>query len=166
MQADVMGDVKHYGEDVEEYILARLAKGDTLRAICREPCPRCVEGAKTRPRICNHLPDEAVVRLWAIGDRPDFAPRYARAREAGIHSWVDEVVEIADDSRNDWMEKLDKEGQCVGVVLNKEHVQRSRLRIDTRLWVAARVVKAMYGGSTVPQNPDGSTPIADPNPDV
>lgn len=160
-----MGVPKQYGPEIEEYILKRISLGDTLKAVCRSMCPACQEGSKRRVRVCNHLPDESTVRLWAMGDRPDFAPLYARAREAGIHSWVDECKEIADDARNDFMETVAKDGS-VKVVLNREHISRSTLRINTRLWVAARVVKHMYnmGNGTTPA--DGSTPLNDPNPDV
>ena len=50
----------------------------------------------------------------------------------------DELFEIADDSSNDYIET---EG---GQRLNSEHVNRSRLRIDTRKWVMERMAPKKY----------------------
>jgi hypothetical protein len=38
-------------------------------------------------------------------DREGFAQQYARAREVGYHLMVDELLEIADDCTNDYMER-------------------------------------------------------------
>ncbi|MEU6504669.1 hypothetical protein ABZ895_34575, partial [Streptomyces californicus] len=42
-------------------------------------------------------------------------------------------------------EKLDKEGNAIGYQLNGEHVQRSRLRIDTRKWYLSKIMPKKYG---------------------
>lgn len=55
-----------------------------------------------------------------------------RARELQAENMADEVVEIADDGSNDWMDKETQSGRIIRVV-DHEHVQRSRLRVDTRL---------------------------------
>ncbi len=46
----------------------------------------------------------------------------------------DEALEIADDASGDWM--VDKDGKKT---LDHEHVQRSRLRVDTRKWAAGKL---------------------------
>lgn len=62
---------------------------------------------------------------------------------------AEESLEIADDGRNDWMERQSQSEKGLGVnngwVLNGEHVQRSRLRVDTRKWFAARLHPKKYG---------------------
>ena len=55
----------------------------------------------------------------------------------------DENLEIADDGRNDWMERHGDEE--AGWVANGEHIQRSRLRIDTRKWMASKLAPKKYG---------------------
>ena len=40
------------------------------------------------------------------------------------------MLEIADDARNDWMERQRQDGSTE-IKFDKENVQRSRLRIDT-----------------------------------
>ena len=58
---------------------------------------------------------------------------------------AEEILEIADDARNDYMEKLDDSGNLLGYTLNGEHVQRSRLRIDTRKWLMSKQNPKVYG---------------------
>lgn len=74
-----MGNKTLYTAKIADAILARLAAGETLKAICRD----------------EDLPAEATVRLWAMDDREGFAARYARARELGAYAMADEVLEIA-----------------------------------------------------------------------
>jgi hypothetical protein len=124
------GRPSSYTEEIASEICRRLAKGESLRAICRE----------------DHMPDEATVREWAIDNREGFHPRYARAREVQAYAVADELIGIADDARNDWMEH--HRGEAVGYVLNGEHVQRSRLRIDTRKWHLSKILPKVYGDKT------------------
>lgn len=53
-------------------------------------------------------------------------------------------LEIADDATNDWMERKGA-GQSPGYELNGEHVQRSRLRVDARKWLASKLAPKKYG---------------------
>lgn len=52
-------------------------------------------------------------------------------------------MEIADNGLNDWMERNAKEDK--GWVANGEHIQRSRLRVDTRKWFLSKVLPKLYG---------------------
>lgn len=51
----------------------------------------------------------------------------------------EDMFDIADDGTNDWVKRDGAD------VLNSEHVQRSRLRIDTRKWALARMSPRKYG---------------------
>lgn len=75
----------------------------------------------------------------------EFASRFAQARELGQDFIAEECLEIADDASNDWMEKIDKDGMAVGWQLNGDHVQRSKLRIETRLKLLAKWNPKKYG---------------------
>ena len=44
----------------------------------------------------------------------------------------------------DYVEKVLASGEAVQVV-NSEHIQRSRLRVDTRKWVASKLLPKRYG---------------------
>lgn len=112
-------------------ILERLGKGEPLMQICRDegrPCPR-------------------VVYEWCENDKV-FAARFARARELGFDAIAEGTLDIADNATNDWMERNVEKGQCPGYELNGEHVQRSKLRIETRLKLLAKWSPKKYGERT------------------
>jgi hypothetical protein len=120
-----------YTEPLAEEICRRLAGGESLRAICR----------------AAHMPDDSTVRAWVLDNREGFSPRYARARELQAEAWADEIIDIADDGSNDWMERNRQDGDAEKV-LDHEHVTRSRLRVDTRKWLLAKLKPGTYGERT------------------
>ena len=110
-------------------ICARLATGEALTAICRD----------------ESMPNVATVYRW-IESHDEFRDMYARSREDQADTLADEILEIADDGRNDWMMRATAEdGKEAGMVLNAEHIQRSRLRVDARKWIAAKLKPKKYG---------------------
>jgi hypothetical protein len=121
-------------------LLERIADGESLRAICRD----------------DHMPDKATVFRW-LADDADLRDQYARARETQADSIFDEIIEIADDARNDWMERQGPDGQGVGWQLNGDHVQRSRLRIDARTWMAGKLRPKVYGDKVEHEHKGGLT---------
>ncbi len=54
--------------------------------------------------------------------------------------------------------RLDKDGQAAGWQLNGEHVQRSRLRVDTRKWILSKLAPKRYGDK-LQHTGDGGGPI-------
>ena len=74
------------------------------------------------------------------GEHEDFMDQYARAREAQAEARADEIVDIADDGSGDFT--TDKDGK---EIVSHENVQRSRLRVDARKWVAAKLLPKKYG---------------------
>jgi hypothetical protein len=116
-----------FTQELADRICLRLAEVGNLRAVCRE------EG----------MPAESTVRHWVLEDREGFKAKYNDARELGYHAMADEVLDIADDGRNDWMER---EGQPV---INGEHIARSRLRFDARRWLLSKALPKVYGDKQV-----------------
>jgi hypothetical protein len=116
-----------FSQEIAESICQRLANGESLLAICEN------EGYPTRD----------TVRKWADID-PDFHMQYVRAREAQAEHYVDEMTLIADDGRNDFMEKQRQNGETF-VDVNREHLDRSKIRIATRQWIIERVLANKYG---------------------
>lgn len=107
-------------------ICDRLISGESLRTICAD----------------ETMPSASAVFKW-LRDRPDFAQQYARAREAQADAFVEDILEIADNGLNDWMERRGDED--AGWVANGEHMQRSRLRVDARKWLMSKMAPKKYG---------------------
>ena len=82
-----------------------------------------------------------------MGANPEFLQQYTKAREDQIDTLADEMLEIADNATNDFVEKAIKNGEVV-IVADNELVNRSRLRIDTRKWIAERMKPKKYGAKT------------------
>jgi len=114
------------------------------KALAAEICSKLSEGMTLR-EVCKSedMPPESTVRQWAVDDQQGFSAQYARAREVGYHAMADELLEIADDGSNDWMERKGEED--TGWAVNGEHVQRSRLRLDTRKWMLSKALPKIYG---------------------
>ena len=67
----------------------------------------------------------------------------ARGRPWRQH-WADEILEIADDATNDWMGRQRRDG-VTEIVLNRDHVERSKQRIDARKWLLSKALPKVYG---------------------
>jgi hypothetical protein len=109
-------------------------------------CERLSLGESLR-HICEHedFPDKATIMRWLRDDRyTEFRDQYARARENLVEHWAEEIIDIADDGSNDYMERLTKDGKTEEV-LNSEHINRSRLRVDTRKWLMSKLTPKKYG---------------------
>jgi hypothetical protein len=84
------------------------------------------------------------VDRWASAD-PEFAEQLAAARSLGWDHLANECLDIADDSRNDYVEQFTDQGEFQGWRFNSENVNRSKLRIETRLRLLARWDSGRYG---------------------
>jgi hypothetical protein len=91
------------------------------------------------PRICT-------VFRW-LRSHPDFRDQYAHARDEQAETFADEIIEISDDGTNDWIEKRNRDGEIIGYTVNGEAVQRSKLRVDARKWIAAQMKPKKYGSA-------------------
>jgi hypothetical protein len=54
------------------------------------------------------------------------------------------LLEIADDSRNDWMEVETNAGR-IARVFDQEHARRSEIRIRTRMWLMSKFAPRRFG---------------------
>lgn len=90
------------------------------------------------PRVCTFLhwvsEDAAIEKL------------YDHARGLRLQHMAEEIVEIADDASADLVE-IERSGRKVTVV-DREAIQRSALRVDTRKWLLARLARQLYGDRT------------------
>ena len=110
-------------------------------------CDKLMSSAMGMGAILNHaphdMPKRQTVLRW-MADNKDHRDIYARAREAQADYLAEEILTIADDSTNDYMLMKNSDGE-EREVLNTEHVQRSKLRIDSRKWLAGKLSPRKYG---------------------
>lgn len=117
-----------YTVELTDSICSRLAAGESMRSISRD----------------EDMPAMSTLFKW-LREHEEFSQQYARAKEESADALVEEILDIADDGVNDWMEKHGKEGEAIGYQVNGEHIQRSRLRVDTRKWAASKLKPKKYG---------------------
>lgn len=117
-----------FSQELADQLIQALAEGQTLRQVCAG----------------ENMPAPSTVLDWVAKDRQGFKEQYRLAREFGYLLKFDEMFEIADDGRNDWMASQN-EDDTVAYRLNGEHVQRSRLRIDTIKWALAKALPKVFG---------------------
>lgn len=129
-----MGRPSEYSEETAATICDRLTEGQSLRKIT----------------LSDDMPAASTIYKW-LANNPTFAEQYAHARDAQADTLADEILDIADDGTNDWMERDD------GPEYNGDAVARSRLRVDARKWIAAKLKPKKYGDKTLlgsdPDNP-------------
>lgn len=111
-----------YKEELAAEICERMASGESLREICRD----------------DHMPARSTVFLWIAHNKEGFSDRYAKAFEARMYFHADELLDIADDGKNDWMERQNEGKEAYAV--NGEAIARSRLRVDTRKWLMSKLI--------------------------
>lgn len=107
-------------------ICERLAEGESLRAVCRDPAVGITEGA---------------VRLWARDDET-FAAQYARARALGYEKLSEDMLEIADTP------KIGQKSvsKATGLEITEgDMIEHRRLQVDTRKWMLSKMLPKIYG---------------------
>ena len=103
------------------------------KALADEICSLMADEGIPLKQICERedMPTMSTVRRWAEDDVHGFRAQYLVADSLKYQTMEDECLQIADDSRNDYIDREDKNGD-LQTVLNPEHISRSKLRIDTR----------------------------------
>lgn len=96
------------------------------------------------------LPRMKTLFTWFRLD-PEFEQQYLRAKEFQAELMSEETLDISDDSSRDY-----KDGE-----FNREHVARSKLRVDARQWLASHLKPKRFGSknTTTLTDPDGKNPF-------
>lgn len=110
-------------EEMEQDIMEDIAKAKTLRSISEKP----------------GMPALGTMRRW-IRENVHFRHLYARAKEDAAEYMAEDILSIADDGTNDTF--TDTDGN---VHVDNDVIQRSKLRVDARKWLAAKLMPRKYG---------------------
>src|SRR4051812_34483135 len=96
-----------FTQKIADAICGRMAEGESLRTICQD----------------DDMPDKATVFRWLADDKyREFRDHYVRAREAQADYLAEEILEIADDGKNDTY--VDEDGN---IRTDQDVIGRSRL---------------------------------------
>lgn len=114
-----------YSQELAETICKRLAQGESMRSICFD----------------DDMPSQATIYNWLADEKMcSFLEMYTRAREVQAECLAEEIISIADDGANDTY--IDDEGQRK---TDYDNIARSKLRVEARKWVAAKLLPRKYG---------------------
>jgi hypothetical protein len=111
--------------------------------LAAEICARLAEG-QPLVKICRDdaMPGTSTVYRW-LADKPEFRELYARAREDQADTLADEIIDIADQ----------KDGEAD----TPDSVNRARLRVDARKWIASKLKPKRYGDKIDHEHTGGLT---------
>ena len=129
-------------EKVFALILERVSKGEALRVVLRNP----------------DLPSSITFYKWLDADA-ELAKRYTRACDERAEAIFEDILDIADDASKDSID-VDLGGGVVVQKTDYENIQRSRLRVDARKWMLAKLKPSKYGDKVeATLKGDASAPI-------
>ena len=111
-----------YTQEIADKICAMITEGCSIRTICAK------EGMPCAQTFFN----------WLRAHK-EFLEQYTHAKQEQAEALIEDMLDIADDGTNDYT-KNDE-----GYIANGEHIQRSRLRIETRKWLASKLKPKKYG---------------------
>ena len=114
-----------YTEEIALEICTRITEGQPLTRICKD----------------DHMPAVSSVYLWLLKNKV-FSDLYTRAREDQSDTLADQIMEIGDEVP--MMVITDEDGK-VTKRMDPAGINRNRLRVDARKWVAAKLKPRKYG---------------------
>jgi hypothetical protein len=94
-------------------------------------------------RLCEKHNTSSSAFFDLLKDNKELTDFYMRARDMQADFLADQIIEIADDSSKDTI-KFMKDGQQQEME-NKEWVNRSKLRVEARKWIASKLKPKKYG---------------------
>lgn len=118
-----------FSAEIMDIICERMGEGQTLRQICKDP----------------ELPERSTIYRW-LDAHKEFREKYARAREALMDYYADEIIEVAWDTSNDTIQGTKGQPLC-----NHEWIARSRLKSDNMKFLMGKLHPGRYGDKLTPE---------------
>ncbi|GAC1501788.1 MAG: hypothetical protein NVS1B10_06180 [Candidatus Saccharimonadales bacterium] len=129
-----------YTPELDDEICAQVAMGRSIRSICGYRLD--ADGHEVIKEGFERMPSPATIFNWFRTNKP-FLEHYERAKEQAAEAMADEILDIADNGSNDWMDRW--YGKQQEWVTNGESIQRSKLRVDTRVLLMTKLKPKKYG---------------------
>lgn len=123
-----VGRPSEFTQELADKICEQLAIGYSMRTVAKDP----------------ELPSIETIFKW-MRTNEIFLKQYTRAKQEAADAMAEELLDISDDGTNDFMEDDYNKGRTPGYTVNGENIQRSKLRVDTRKWLMAKMKPRTYG---------------------
>jgi len=138
-----------YTQELSDLICERLAAGESMRSVSRDP----------------EMPAMSTLFKW-IRELPQFSEQYDKAKVESADALVEDMLDIAD---NQVEQPVLKDGEPIMVdgkpVMMKDAVgvAHAKLRVDTRKWAASKLKPKKYGerSTTVHEGNVGLTDLTE-----
>ena len=118
-----LGRPSEFSQEIADELCSYLSAGESLRKACSR----------------ESMPCTTTFFRW-LRKYPDFEKQYARAKQEAADAFAEDMLDIADDKRHDTV--IDENGNARA---DSEWINRSRLRVDTRKWLASKLKPKKYG---------------------
>ena len=136
--------------------MARARPTKYTEKLAKEICDTIAESSKGLKTLCKenpHWPYKRTIATWRE-TKPGFGAKYTRAKLEQTQMLADEIIEISDADNMD-VSINEETGEWVS---DGQVVQRSKLRIETRKWIASKLMPKVYGDK-VTHSGDADNPI-------
>lgn len=135
-----MGRKSTFNARIGAKICQRLAEGESLNMICKE-----LKNVK-----------KSTVIGWVLDPaNKEFSEQYARARLVQAWGYADDIIEIADDDRGDFRTMFKRDG-TEHTKIDLDNINRSRLMVDSRKWVLAKILPKDFGDKVEGESTEGA----------
>ena len=136
----IAGRPSKYTPELALLICDAIATGSSMRQVCMR------EG----------MPNAETVNGWILRNE-EFQSLYEIARRRRADAWCEELVDIARNGSDDYIEKESERTGRTFTALNREAIERSRLIINTMQWTMGKMQPKKYGDQVMlsgdPDNP-------------
>jgi hypothetical protein len=129
---------------------------EEIKKIKNDICERIATTSRSLRQICrdmvkdyDKMPSFSAVKYMLVDDT-EFQAQYAQAKLRQADLLFDEIIEISDDDSLDL--GFTEEGKAF---VNHEHINRSRLRVDSRKFYIAKILPKKYSEKHVVTGEDG-----------
>jgi len=126
------GRPSEYTDEKADAICELLARGWSLKRVIEQ-------GNNEEEYKDIGFPSIATVFKW-MRENEEFLKNYARAKQESADAMAEEILDISDDGRNDrYTDEMGRERT------DHDVIARSRLRVDTRKFLMAKMKPKRYG---------------------
>lgn len=153
-----MAKIKPVGSDAPKEVKKQGRPTDFDQSIAYRICELISNSEKGVHKLYaenkDWMPVPSTIMLW-LTKHPSFSEQYAQAKRFQADKMGENILDIADDSSQDAIET------SKGIIENREFTSRSKLRVETRMWLMERLAPKVYGKQAT-ETKDETAQVAQP----